>query len=171
MLSTYLENRDITGLWEHLATFDLSLNGVYTLKLVQELALESYRPTDIVETYSQRLLSYQLKLQSSKYPIDDPQLVLKLCIGMPNTSNWDSIMQSVLREDYTFKEAVTQFQAAERLQTSTSKTDETNTANFAKDGSKSKRDGRYKGKKTGWRKSKNKKNASNDASSDREESI
>jgi hypothetical protein len=159
-LATYLENRDVTGLWEHLATFDLSLNGVYALKLVQEFELESFKPTDTIESYSQRLLSYQLNLQSSKYPINDPQLVLRLCIGMPNTLNWNNTRQAVLRKDCTFQEAVAQFQAAKRPR----KPAEPDTANFARDGSKSKRNGRRKSKKVGWRKSK--RNASNKASGD-----
>ena len=74
-------------MWTHLATFDLSLNSVYTLQLIQEFTLESFQASDNVETYSQRLLDYQRKLNSSEYPISEPQLVLKLCLGMPDASH------------------------------------------------------------------------------------
>ena len=84
-LTTFLDERNVTAMWEHLATFDLSHDSVYTLKLVQDFTLKTFKSTDTVETYSQRLLGYQLKLQTSEYPILDPQIVLRLCLGMLDT--------------------------------------------------------------------------------------
>jgi hypothetical protein len=33
-LTSFLDGRDVVAMWEHLATFDLSLDSVYTLKLL-----------------------------------------------------------------------------------------------------------------------------------------
>jgi hypothetical protein len=71
-LTSFLNERDVVAMWVHLATFNLSLDSVYTLKLLQEFTLESFQTADTVELYTQRLLNYQRKLQSSEYPILDP---------------------------------------------------------------------------------------------------
>jgi hypothetical protein len=71
-LATLLDRRDVVAMWEHLATFGPLLDIVYNSKLIQEFTLESFQPSDTVETYSQRLLRYQCKLQSSEYPISEP---------------------------------------------------------------------------------------------------
>jgi hypothetical protein len=153
-LVSFLDDQNITAMWEHLATFDLSLDSVYTLKLVQEFNLESFKSTDTIESYSQRLLSYQLKLQSSDYPIPEPQMVLRLCLGMPDTYHWNLTRQTVLRDKCSFQEAVAQFQAAERLRTNTvpnqGDPSPPSTANFAKDRTKPKgsRSGKGKGKRS-----------------------
>jgi hypothetical protein len=68
-LKVFLDTRDVVAMWSHLATFDLSLDSVYTLKLIQEFTLESFQASDTVEAYSHRFLDYQRKLESSEYPI------------------------------------------------------------------------------------------------------
>src|SRR6266487_3600785 len=171
-LVMFLDDQNITAMWEHLATFDLSLDSVYTLKLVQEFNLESFKSTDMIESYSQRLLSYQLKLQSSDYPIPEPQMVLRLCLGMPDTYHWNLTRQTVLRDKCSFQEAVAQFQATERLRTNTvpnqGDPSPPSTANFAKDGTKPKgsRSGKGKGKRSSWNKKAKDRKTSDDTSDD-----
>jgi hypothetical protein len=95
-------------------------------------------------------------------------MVLRLCLGMPSTHHWNLTRQTVLRDKCTFQEAVAQFQAAERLQAGTSASGLTDpaTANFAKDGSKSKGRGRWKGKKSSWKAKDKLRNTTSDTSED-----
>ena len=51
-LTTFLDERNVTAMWEHLATLDLSHDSVYTLKLVQDFTLKTFKSTDTIETYS-----------------------------------------------------------------------------------------------------------------------
>ena len=57
-LTSFLNNQEIVAMWEHLAIFDLLHNSIYTLKLIQEFTLESFKAINTVESYTQRLLDY-----------------------------------------------------------------------------------------------------------------
>jgi hypothetical protein len=107
-LATFLDRRDVVAMWERPV-------NVYTFKLIQEFTLESFQASDTVETYSQKLLHYPCKLQSSEYPISEPQLVLRLCLGMPNTLHWNLTKHSA---KCNFQEAVTQFLITDLLRPS-----------------------------------------------------
>ena len=61
-LRTYLDANDVTGMWEHLKSVDLSKDTIYCLEQVRLFNLETFKATDTIESFSQRLISYQLKL-------------------------------------------------------------------------------------------------------------
>lgn len=118
-LTTYLNDLDITGMWEHLKSLDLSQDAVYCLDQVRAFNLEVFSTTDTVESFAQRLISYQLKLQDTDYRLTDTLMVMKLCMGMPSDSDWAVTRLTVLRDNITFSQAVAQYQITERLRPAT----------------------------------------------------
>ena len=96
-LTTYLDDANITGMWEYLKTLDLAQDAVYCLNQVRDFNLETFnKSTDTVESFAQRLIGYQLKLQDTEHRLTDAQMVLKLCIGMSSDSNWAATQHTVL---------------------------------------------------------------------------
>ena len=81
-LRTYLDANDVTGMWEHLKSVDLSKDAVYCLEQVRLFNLETFKATDTIESFSQRLIGYQLKLQDTEYKLSDTVMAMRLCLGM-----------------------------------------------------------------------------------------
>ncbi|MCJ1360066.1 MAG: hypothetical protein MMC33_010069 [Icmadophila ericetorum] len=114
-LTTYLNDCNVIGMWEHLKSLDLSNDAVYSLNLVQAFNLEFFKASETVEAFAQRLIGYQLKLQDTEYKLTDAQMVVKLCVGMPSDSDWAVTRLTVLHDNLTFIQAVAQYQITERL--------------------------------------------------------
>jgi len=145
-------SKDVVAMWTHLATFDPSLDSIFCMQLMEEFALESFRASDTVETYSQRLLDYQNTLKSSEYPISEPRLVLKLCLGMPDASHWNLTRQIVLRDGCNFQQAVTQFLITEPQSLSApGQAADYNSANFVESGAIGGSTSRGRGRGKTWR--------------------
>ena len=159
---------------EHLKSVDLSKDVVYCLEQVRLFNLETFnKATDTIESFSQRLISYQLKLQDTEYKLSDTVMVMRLCLGMPADPDWAVTRLTVLRDNRTFLQAVAQYQVAERLRpTATAATnsnpataESANTANNTYNGGGNRvnkcryRGGSYRGKSSHSRSGRNSSNA------------
>ena len=136
-LTVYLDNYDITGMWEHLKSLDLSKDAVYCLNQVRAFNLEEFdKATDTIESFAQRLIGYQLKLQDTEHRLTEAVMVMKLCLGMPADPDWTVTRLTVLRDNLTFLQAVARYQVAERLRpaaapnSNSSTTESANTVSF-----------------------------------------